>query len=71
MAGWSTVLEVAEAQTAPISMVGAAPEAIQEGKIFNAVGVPEEDGRNSCKHGSSHSQKSGSRSVETLTLGIC
>ena len=40
--GWSArfgskVLEVAEAQTAPISMVGAALEAIRVGKIVHVV----------------------------------
>ena len=37
LADWSTVLEVAEAETAPISMVGTAPEAIRAGKIVCAV----------------------------------
>ena len=32
LAGWTGVLEVAEAQTAPISVVGASPEAIRLGK---------------------------------------
>ena len=37
LAGWSTVLEVAEPQAAPISMVGAALEAILVGMIVHAV----------------------------------
>ena len=37
LAGWTGMLEVAEAQTAPISMVGASPEAIRLGKIICAV----------------------------------
>ena len=45
LAGWTGVLEAAEAQTAPISMVGASPEAIRlavlltktEGKAFSIV----------------------------------
>ena len=37
LAGWTGVLEVVGAQTAPISMVGATPEAIRLGKIISAV----------------------------------
>ena len=37
LAGWSTVLEGAEAQTAPISIVGAGLEAIRVGKIVYVV----------------------------------
>ena len=33
LAGWAGVLEVAEAQTAPISKVGASPEAIRLGPV--------------------------------------
>ena len=45
LAGWTGVLEVAEAQTAPISMVGASPEAIRLGKIFCAVLMTKTEGK--------------------------
>ena len=44
LAGWSTVLGVAEAQTAPMSMVGAPPEAIRVGKIVKAVLLTKTEG---------------------------
>ena len=34
LAGWTAVLEVAEAQTAPITMVGTSPDAIRMGKMI-------------------------------------
>ena len=37
LTGWTGVLGLAEAQTAPISVVGASPEAIRLGKIICAV----------------------------------
>ena len=37
LAGWSTVLDVEEAQTAPITMVGTPPEATRPGKIVHVV----------------------------------
>ena len=45
LAGWTAVLEVAEAQTAPISMVGASPEAIRLGKIIYAVLLTKTEGK--------------------------
>ena len=39
------MLEVAEAQTAPISMVGASPEAIRLGKINYAVLLTKTEGK--------------------------
>ena len=42
--GCPGVLEVAEAQTAPISMVGASPEAIRLGKIIYAVLLTKTEG---------------------------
>ena len=38
------MLEVAEGQTAPISMVGASPEAIRLGKIFYAAMLTKTEG---------------------------
>ena len=45
LAGWTGVLEVAEAQTAPISTVGASPEAIRLGKIIEAVLLTKTEGK--------------------------
>ena len=45
LAGWSTVLDVAEAETAPITMVVAAPEAIRVGKIVHAVLLTKTEGK--------------------------
>ena len=45
LAGWTSVLEVAEAQTAPISMVGASPEAIRLGNIIYAVLLTKTEGK--------------------------
>ena len=70
LAGLSTVLEVAEAQTAPISMVGAPPEAIRVEKIANAVMLSKSEGK-AYQHCSSHTQRSGSSSVESPTRGTC
>ena len=68
LAGWSTFREVAEARTAPTSMVGAAPEAKwrrssmrfcwkTEGKAFSIV---------------HHTPRgAGAESVETLARGMC
>ena len=60
LAGWTGVLEVAEAQTAPISMVGASPEAIRLGKIICAVLLTKTEGKAFFQHCSSHTK--GSRS---------
>ena len=45
LAGWTAVLGVAEAQTAPISMVGASLEAIRLGKIIYAVLLTKTEGK--------------------------
>ena len=45
LAGWTGVLELAEARTAPISMVGASPEAIRLGKIIYAVLLTKTEGK--------------------------
>ena len=45
LAGWTGALEVAKAQTAPISMVGASPDAIRMGKIIYAVPLTETEGK--------------------------
>ena len=45
LAGWLTVFEVAEAQTAPISVVGAALEAIRVGKVVYAVLLTKMEGK--------------------------
>ena len=45
LAGWTAVLEVAEAQTAPISMVGASPDAVRLGKIIFAVLLTKTEGK--------------------------
>ena len=44
LAGCTGVLEVAEAQTAPISMVGASPQAIRLGQIIFAVLMTKTEG---------------------------
>ena len=66
LGGWSAVLEVAEAQTPPISMVGAAPGAIRVGKIVCAVLLTETEGKTCSTVPHLTAQKGGSRSVETL-----
>ena len=45
LAGWTAVLEVAEAQTAPITVVGASPDAIRLGKIIYAVVLTKTEGK--------------------------
>ena len=45
LAGWTAVLEVAEAQTAPSTMVGASPDAIRLGKIICAVLLTKTEGK--------------------------
>ena len=45
LVGWTRVLEVAEVQTAPISMVGASLEAIRLGKIIYAVLLAKTEGK--------------------------
>ena len=45
LAGWTGVLEVAQAQTGPISMVGASLEAIRLGKIIYAVWLTKTEGK--------------------------
>ena len=45
LAGWTAVLEVAEAQTAPFSTAGASPDAIRLGKITCAVVLTKTDGK--------------------------
>ena len=45
LAGWTGVLEVAEAQIAAISMVGASPKAIRLGKIIYAVLLTKTEGK--------------------------
>ena len=44
VAGWSTVLEVAQAQTAPSSTGGAAPEPMRVGKVVHAVLLTKTEG---------------------------
>ena len=45
LAGWTGVLEVVEAQTAPISMVGASPEKIRLDKNIYAVLLTKTEGK--------------------------
>ena len=45
LAGWTAVLEVAEAQTSPITMVGASLDAIRMGKIIDAVLLTKTEGK--------------------------
>ena len=45
LADWTAVLEVSEAQTAPITMVGASPDALQLGKIIYAVLLTKTEGK--------------------------
>ena len=70
LAGWTTVLEVAEAQTAPISMVGASAEAIRLGKIIYAVLLTKTDGK---AFSIVHLTPRGSRSsgVKITPRGVC
>ena len=45
LAGWTVVLEVADAQTGPITMVGASLDATRLGKIIHAVLLSKTEGK--------------------------
>ena len=69
LAGWTGVLEVAEAQTAPISMVGTSLEAIRLGKIIYAVLLTKTEGK-AFQHCSSHTQ-GGARLGNMVRKVVC